>query len=328
MDYTFIVKLPQHLESAYKAGKIIITDGVARDVTTKQIVAHLEQVTPSINNVASFVTSGNPQSLISVVADIEANRKLSKVIGMIQQLQYLSYINLALTGINLGVSVAGFAIVISKLNQINKKLDIIDKRLEKIQNIIIKNETRKLLQKVSISIKDAVSLIENLDTTEVSDYIKLEVKKQLNAMEVMLDDLISRLDENEIINVSLPIIQTLYTTYANLIKAYLTRLYLSRQDIQSQSLQARKIFLQQTYQKLTTKNLLDYLYEDLLLKANNISESEFDIILSLYGYGCQQTVSQVSNHAEILSTIPIRKFRKWKKLNQETKEPLIWIPHS
>ena len=43
MDYTFLVRLPKHLETAYKAGKIIITDGVARDISTKKLLLILNK---------------------------------------------------------------------------------------------------------------------------------------------------------------------------------------------------------------------------------------------------------------------------------------------
>jgi hypothetical protein len=139
MDYTFLVRLPKHLETAYKAGKIIITDGVARDISTKKIVAHLEQVAPLISNTTSGLSSGNPYITVSgmvihaakLIQGSITNQKLDKVIAMVQNLQMLSYVNIAMTGMNIGVTAVGFAIVVSKLNQIDQKLTIIDRNFSK-----------------------------------------------------------------------------------------------------------------------------------------------------------------------------------------------------
>ena len=206
-------------------------DGVARDISTKKIVAHLEQVAPLISNTTSGLSSGNPYIAVSgMVIDAAkliqgsiTNQKLDKVIAMVQNLQMLSYVNIAMTGMNIGVTAVGFAIVVSKLNQIDQKLTIIDHKLE---GIII-SDIKTIIREVRNSIKDSITLVEKLSHTPLSEYLEHEVEKQLNKMESLLIDLISRLHDNDIVNVPLSVIQALYNNYANLLKAYLISIYFS-----------------------------------------------------------------------------------------------------
>jgi hypothetical protein len=332
MDYTFLVRLPKHLETAYKAGKIIITDGVARDISTKQIVAHLEQVAPLISNTTSGVSSGNPYiATAGMVIDIAklvqgsiTNQKLDKVIAMVQNLQMLSYVNIAMTGINIGVSVVGFAIVISKLNQIDHKLTNITYKLEGI----IRSDIKIMIREVSNSIKDSITLVEKLSHIPLSEYFEYEVEKQLNKMQSLLDDLISRLDDDDIVNVPLPVIQALYNNYANLLKAYLTSVYLSQKNIKSNSISKGLIFLKETQEKLIGEKILDYIYEDILINGQHkLSESEINIIQYLYKYGCKQIPKNIINHREILFETPINKFQEWKQIKFNSQESFIWISH-
>lgn len=332
MDYTFLVRLPKHLETAYKAGKIIITDGVARDISTKKIVAHLEQVAPLISNTTSGLSSGNPYITVSgIVIDAAklvqgsiTNQKLDKVIAMVQNLQMLSYVNIAMTGMNIGVTAVGFAIVVSKLNQIDQKLTIIDHKLE---GIII-SDIKTIIREVRNSIKDSITLVEKLSHTPLSEYLEHEVEKQLNKMESLLTDLISRLHDDDIINVSLPVIQALYNNYANLLKAYLISVYFSQKNINSNNISQRLIFLEKIQEQLISEKILEQMYENILINGQQkLSESEIDIIQYLYRYGCEQIPKNIKNHNQILTETPIKKFQKWKQLKIDHQESLIWISH-
>ncbi|MGY6528846.1 MAG: hypothetical protein ACXITR_02850 [Cyanobacterium sp.] len=332
MDYTFLVRLPKHLETAYKAGKIIITDGVARDISTKKIVAHLEQVAPLINNTTSGLSSGNPYIMVSgmgidaakLIQGSITNQKLDKVIAMVQNLQMLSYVNIAITGINIGVSIVGFAIVISKLNQIDHQLMNITHKLEGI----IRGDIKIMIREVSNSIKDSISLVDKLSYIPLSEYFEHAVEKQLNKMESLLNDLISRLHDDDIVNVPLPLIQALYNNYANLLKVYLTSIYLSQKNIKFNGISQRLNFLKETQEKLVTEKMLEYIYEDILISGQQkLSESEIDIIQYLYEYGCQQIPKNIQNHHKILIETPINKFQEWKQLKIDNKKSLIWISH-
>jgi hypothetical protein len=327
MDYTFVVKLPKHLEKAYEAGKIIITSGVARDATTKQIVGHLEHI---VGNATSRGLSGDYIQMFYGMAvdsaklgiEIHNAQKLNQIINLVQNLQVLSCVNIAMTGVNLGVSIVGFALVISQLNQIDHKLNLI---LQGI-NHLINNENRKLLSKTKNYIKKVITLLNQLESSKSILILDLQVEDTLNEIETHIEDLISRYTNRASMNVPLHYIQALYVAYCNLLKSYLTSKYLSQGDLQCISYKIQ--ILENITIKMVSEDIMDLLYEECLLnEEKRLSETELNVILRLFKSSSHESLEKVKTHQEILSTTPIEKFKTWQYLIKDSNESLIWMPH-
>lgn len=331
MDYTFLVRLPKNLETAYKAGKIIITDGVARDIVTGKIVAHLEQIKPFMNNSLNGFSSGNPAfgiygmvlDTIKVGQGIYHIKQLNKIIQMAQTIQTLSCINIAMTGLNLGVSVAGFTIVLSKLNKIETQIQTIDKQIKEV----IKSNIKDLIREISKIIKNSITIVKKLENTPISESTSHETEKLLNEIESWLLDLISRLENYDLVNVPHSLIMSLYQCYTILLKSYINALYLSN-NLEKENILNRLIWLEKIKEKLTKKNIFNVVYEDNLINnSEKLSESDLDLILDLYSSECHQILMSVKNHHEIIFNTTIRQFKKWKNLQNNNNDSIIWVVH-
>ena len=336
MSAEFLVQLPAHLEKAYRLGQIVITGGVARYADSGQIVAHLE---PAIRHSLGFAGGINPQFAMARSAFETARvakgmvvdtAKLNKIMQLTQSVQTLSAVNLAVGSVTLGVAVIGFAVVLHKLHRIDNRLQGIETQLQSIDrktDSLVKNEVIKLVRKAKLALKHSITLVHQLEENGWNLYLDTEIAQHLDSMEVLLEEVINRCSIYMNINVPSEIAQCLYSSYANLLKAYLTARYSKKKELgyAAQRIQTLENF----NDALTSPDFLDELYESYLFdQAHRLSESELDYIFTLYRYGCKNTQQAVNSHHEILMTTHPRKFRRWKNLVNKCEQPAIWIEHA
>lgn len=331
MTYQYLLQLPQYLEPALKAGKIVIESGVARDVGTKAIVAHLEMAQAAGPKTLGDLGFINPVFAAAGLAikTVNDTTKLNKIIHLTQEVKTLSTINIAISGTTLGVATAGFAIVIYQLEKLDKKLNDISSQIRILDakvSELIKHELSKLVADVRRHIKDCITLIHQMEDLGWSEYLDNEVSKLFNSIESLIEMLIGKHLDRDEINVSLDLIQCLQSAYANLLKAYLTKRYLQGKNLAYPALRLQT--LENFSQQLCSPDILDELYEQYLLsKEYKFTEGELDIILDLYRYGCRNTSNNVNVHHEILQVTPQEKFNHWQHLLKDNNKPFIWLEH-
>ena len=335
MSYQFIVELPKHLETAYKAGEVIITGGVARYVDGRHIAAHLEQAAPFAMNLAggshpAFMMASASLQAVKVAKGISDTAKLNQIITLTQQVKVLSTVSLAISGVTLGVAIVGFAVVIHQINQSKKKLDDLSSRLYSVESktsSLVENEISKLIFDVKLHTKNCITLIHQLEDIGWSDHLDTVISQQLNNAEILIERIINTYTRKEIINVSMELCQHLYISYASLLKAYFTSRYVHQKSLDYPAMRLKT--LEQFSSQLTSSEILDELYEEYLLNnEKRLSGVELDYIMQLYSYGCQNTVRNVEDQYEILNTASLDQFQNWQKIAANSESSLIWIAHS
>jgi hypothetical protein len=328
MNYQYLLQLPQHLEPALKAGKILVESGVVRDVGSKAIVAHLEMVETAGPQVLGALGTVNPVFAVAGVALKTASdtTKLNKIMRLTQEIKSLSTINLAVSGATLGVVVAGFAVVLYQLDRIDKKLDGVSIQIQRLDSKISKNELSKLMEKVKRHIKSCISLIHQLEDLGWSDYLDTVILNLFDSIEALMERILDNHFDRGEINVSLEMTQCLQSAYANLLKAYLTKRYLQNKSLNYPVIRLQT--LEKFSKELCSPEILDELYEEYVVsKEYRFTEEDLDVILALYRYGCQNTSNNVNVHYEILQTTPRSQFNRWQQLLKTSDQPLIWLEH-
>ncbi len=289
MSYQYVVELPKHLETAYRAGEIIITGGVARYADGMQIAAHLEQAAPIAMNAASslhpsFALASTALQAAKAVKGMAIDTaKLNQIIGLTEQIKALSTVNVAVSGVTLGVSLVGFAVVVHKLNQANQQLDKLNASLQSVGlkvSDIHRNETSKLIAQVKLHIKHCITLIRQLEDIGWNVHLDTEIAKLLDSAETLIERLVNQYINREGINVSLELCQHLYNSYAALLKAHLTSRYTHQKNLEFPAMRLNTLggFASQ----LTADSMLDELYETYLLnQEKRLSGVELDYIIGL-----------------------------------------------
>jgi len=130
MSIPFIT--PDHFGALVESGHVIRYGAILKDAASGRIVAHMQQtgVLEGLLSKTSSVLPINPFSPLSAMSSLGANFQLYRLDAKIEQsLQLmqgfagLQLANLALAGLGLGVSVAGFALIKARLNEVSLKID-------------------------------------------------------------------------------------------------------------------------------------------------------------------------------------------------------------
>lgn len=328
MGYQFVVQLPKNLEAAYRAGKIVVDSGVAREVGGKAIAGHLEMVSPHVVNLLSF---SNPYAALAStgIKTINDTRKLNQIISLTNEIKTLASINLAISGTTIGIAVAGLTLILCQLKNINNKLDNVNQKIyildKKVSDLAV-NELGKITSEARKNIKHCITLINQLEDLEWSEYLDTEIAKLLDNIEILMERILSKYIDRDEINISIELAQCLQSAYANLLKAYLTKRYLKNKSLDYPMLRLQT--LKSFSQRLCVPEILDGLYEEYLFsKERRFTEGELDVVLALYRHGCQYTSDNVNVHYEILQTTSRKQFRHWQKLLKASNQPLIWLEH-
>ena len=137
--------IPASLLGRYAAGDLVRSGALLREAGTGRIVAHLQE-TAGLTRLAG--AGLNPASMIADGVQMYQNEQIKAGLAVVQSLQLA---NLALTGVGIGVSVAGFAIVCRKLDRIEAGLGEIAgllkqvaRGVEGIQQHLIRSELAAL----------------------------------------------------------------------------------------------------------------------------------------------------------------------------------------
>ena len=139
---TLLYQIPASLISAVNSGKAELFGAVIKEVTTGQILGHVQQ-TSALNSLMNWGVQGAgnlvsggflPLNALTVFQNLQIQKNLEKLQESAVFLQHLQIGNLALSGAGLGVSVVGFAMVLSRLKSIQSNLDKIHAKIDEVTN--------------------------------------------------------------------------------------------------------------------------------------------------------------------------------------------------
>jgi len=118
-----LMTVPAKLLADVVSGGAYVSGALVKDAATHQILAHL-QPTSLLSHAISMGASG-PFGALGAVGDVVQGAQLLQIKQMLETLQTVASIGAAAAVLNLGVSVGGFAMVLSALKKVDSKLDAI-----------------------------------------------------------------------------------------------------------------------------------------------------------------------------------------------------------
>ncbi|HEY9865569.1 MAG TPA: hypothetical protein V6D21_15450 [Candidatus Obscuribacterales bacterium] len=312
-------ELLKQLTQLNHLGEVTINfaSGIARNTATKEIIAHVEQIL-ACSDVATYA-----EIVLSSAGTIIVNSiDIKKTLTLVKQIHSLSGINIALSGMNLGVNLVGYYLISSKLENLDKQLFIVQNQIESL----IKNEWRQLLAESQFLIKHSLSLIHLLEDYGLSENTASDIEELLNKQETHLRDLISRHNNREQISLSLDQIYIIYSAYINLFKAYLTSIYLKQQNLTRQKYRIQESC--EINNLLSSKAILYFIYQECLFNPRKIlTESEIQEIITLYKLYSQSYIDNLNNHYSFLIKTPLDKYQNYQQKTNNAYQPMIWIKH-
>ncbi len=128
MSIPFVI--PARLMLRFFAGDIVRNGALLREASTGRIVAHLQEA----KGLARMAARGfDPLKLASEGVQIYQNEQIKAGLELVRS---LGIANLALTGLGIGVSVVGFAVLKTKLDRIETRIDDLAVAIERVSRKI------------------------------------------------------------------------------------------------------------------------------------------------------------------------------------------------
>jgi|CXWL01.1.fsa_nt_gi hypothetical protein len=117
---TLLREIPGHLLAGVASGEYRVSGSIIQSVTSGRIVGHLQE-TSALSSLLSSGPLGLPQLALEAVSVVQ-NEQIKAAIAVVQSLQVA---NLALSGISIGVSIAGTALLARRIARVEQKVDAI-----------------------------------------------------------------------------------------------------------------------------------------------------------------------------------------------------------
>lgn len=137
---TIPFEVPAKFLSRYAAGAIRRIGTNLIDVNSGKIVGHLQEAGrwyKLAGGVNPFVQVGQ------LASSVYANVQLEQVKRMLSGLQMMTQATLAVSAVNLGVSVVGFAVVVRKLDQLSSQICMLENRLSEVHRLVSNIDIRQ-----------------------------------------------------------------------------------------------------------------------------------------------------------------------------------------
>lgn len=123
----YLQEVPSEFWDRIANGEAFVDGSLVKDAVTKQILAHLQPT----GQLTKALVSG-PFGAIAAIPGVAANAQLVQIKSLLETVQTVATIGAAASVLNLGVSIGGFALVLSRLKDMDEKLDGIGRKLDDI----------------------------------------------------------------------------------------------------------------------------------------------------------------------------------------------------
>lgn len=136
----FLRAVPPELVEGVTSGLYKVTGSVVREVSSVRGVAFLQE-TSAVQSLVNSAFSGfgavlqngfNPLAVVALVQNQQIKSRLAEVQSSLALLQNLQVGTLAVSGLGLGVSVVGFAVMLKRLKGIEAQLGAIEAKIERV----------------------------------------------------------------------------------------------------------------------------------------------------------------------------------------------------
>lgn len=179
-----LYEIPVALQAAIDSGGAQLFGAVIKDSATGQILGHVQQTAflpqfleQAAGAGAQALNGFSPLGLISVAQNEHLRRGVAALKEGMALMQGLQYGTLALSGLGLGVSIAGFAIMSAKLRGIETRLDAIADSIGQITADRRGDEVKTILAEVSADIWNVDSLTSRVDPQRVAEQLQVSLSR-------------------------------------------------------------------------------------------------------------------------------------------------------
>lgn len=186
---TLLYSIPPYLDALIATQKAELVGAIIKDSVSGKILGHVQQsswLQQAVNNLLGPAASGSfsPLGAISVFQNHQIKSAIAELQNGMLLMQNLQYGTLALSGLGLGVSIAGFAATLAKLNAIEKRLDVISEEISKNTKDRREDELKSIFARIGADIQNVETLLDRRNPQRVSEELQLSLSRAARQIEV------------------------------------------------------------------------------------------------------------------------------------------------
>lgn len=186
---------PPHLMGRLADGTASLIGAIIKDNSTGRILGHVQQtgmLQQSLSEMlglssGAFPPLGAAVSVLQAAVSVLQNEQIKHGIRQLQDgmalMQTLQYGTLALSGLNLGVSVAGFALMEMRLRGMEKHLDRIEDAIGQVTKDRRDDDIRAVLAEIQADLRNIDSLPTRESPARAAEALQIALDRQASRLE-------------------------------------------------------------------------------------------------------------------------------------------------
>ena len=183
-----LYEIPLQLQAMIGSQQASLIGAIIKDNTTGQILGHVQQasgLSPVLTQAFGSTVSGgfSPLAAVSVVQNETLRRGVAELKDGMVLMQNLQYGTLALSGLGLGVSIAGFAATLAKLKAIEAKLEALSGAIEIVTSDRRDDELKTIFADVAGDLQNIETLADRRDPQRVAEQLQLSLSRSTRKIE-------------------------------------------------------------------------------------------------------------------------------------------------
>lgn len=183
-----LYEIPLQLQALIGSQQASLVGAIIKDNATGHILGHVQQasgLTSVLGQAAGGVLSSgfSPLGMMSLVQNEHIRRGVAELQNGMILLQNLQYGTLALSGLGLGVSIAGFAATLARLKAIEARLDALDTAVDMVTQDRREDDLKSVFADVAADLQNVETLSDRRDPQRVAEQLQLSLARATRRIE-------------------------------------------------------------------------------------------------------------------------------------------------
>lgn len=183
-----LFEIPMHLQTLINSQQASLVGAIIKDNASGLILGHVQQASgllPMLGQALGTVGSVgfSPLGIISVVQNEQIRRGVAELQNGMILMQNLQYGTLALSGLGLGVSIAGFAATLARLKAIETRLEAISAAMDQVTKDRREDDLKAVFGEIAGDLQNVETLSDRRDPQRVAEHLQLSLSRSARKIE-------------------------------------------------------------------------------------------------------------------------------------------------
>lgn len=187
-----LYSVPASLYAGYQSGHVQLVGALLKDAATGQILGHVQQtgmldavLRTAMGGLQTTVTGGfSPLGMVAIWQNQQIKGRLQEMQGTLGLLQNLQIGTLAVSGLGLGVSVAGFAMMLKRLKSIEGHIDSLGTKVDQVTRDRREDDLKVIFADIGSDLETVDSLASRRDPQRVAEDAQVSLARNAGRLEV------------------------------------------------------------------------------------------------------------------------------------------------